>query len=355
MSACRQCIAASLARAGVIDSLEQERISSAQATLLIERSSADHDVEPASAVDRCLAAVVEHELWTICRHSAGFPPGFLLFAREADVPHVLYGLGDRGHLGAMIGAPGVAIVGARRASAYGREVAYGLGRDAADAGLTVVSGMALGIDGAAHRGALQGGGPTIAVLAGGAERPYPRSHRLLHEQIASGGCVVSESPPGFEAKRWSFVARNRIIAALAELTVFVEGTRSSGARHTVEFAEQLSLPVGAIPGPITSPMSAGPNSLLTELGVVAIRGIEDVTDVLGIERFRGGACDVDQPGSEDDELLQALLAGARDPRSLGAALPHLGAREISRRLGELELGGRLRRLSNGEYEVILAP
>lgn len=302
--------------------------------------------------ERCRELAEAAEVWMICRHSDEFPTGCLRFERESDVPWVLYGVGERLHLAAMLGAPGVSLVGARRATAYGREVAYNLGRESAEAGLTVVSGLALGVDGAAHRGALQGGGPTIAVLAGGAERPYPRSHRLLHEQVAENGCVISETPPRFEARRWSFVARNRIIAALSALTVFIEGTKSSGARHTVDFAEQLDLLVGAVPGPITSPMSAGPNALLAELGVVAVRGVDDLLAAVGVERFRLPS-DAGPTGSQlEDPLLEAILAGARDPRSLEGALPELGTREISQRLGELELAGRLRRLAGGEYEVI---
>ncbi len=292
-------------------------------------------------------------LWTICQHDADFPARLTQFENAADVPHVLHGLGRRSLISDLGQRPAVAVVGARRAMAYGREVAYQLARDAAAAGITVVSGMALGIDGAAHRGALQGGGRTIAVLAGGVERPYPRSHRLLHEQILDSGTVVSESPCGVEARRWSFVSRNRIIAGLADITVFVEGSENSGARHTVGFAEELDTLVGVVPGPVTSPMSAGPNALLGEVGILPIRSIDDVTAALGV----CGPCQEQlgqhaASGEHEEELLAQLAAGARDARSLAEALPQIEPREIMRLLGALELRGVLQRTASGQYEQL---
>ena len=174
---------------------------------------------------------------------------------------------------ALAAAAAVAIVGARRGTPYGIEVARALGRSLAAAGVPVVSGMALGIDSAAHVGALDPPDPPapVAVLAGGADVPYPASRRRLYARLVERGCVVSELPPGFAAFRWCFVARNRIIAALAALTVVVEAAERSGSLTTADFAAQVGRPVLAVPGPITSRFSAGTNGLIAA-GAGVVRG-----------------------------------------------------------------------------------
>src|SRR5262245_37272212 len=159
----------------------------------------------------------------LCRCSDAYPERLLDLA---DPPAVLHVLGDPAALGVGQAA---AVVGARRGTPYGLEVARALGRGLAAAGVPVVSGLALGVDAAAPQGALGTAGPAVAVLAGGADVPYPAVHRKLHARVAARGCVVSELPPGFGAMRWCFVARNRIIAALAEVTVVVEATVRSGS------------------------------------------------------------------------------------------------------------------------------
>ena len=176
--------------------------------------------------------------------------------------------------------PAVAIVGARRGTAYGLEVARGFGGALTAAGVSVVSGLAIGVDSAAHVGALERpGAAPVAVLAGGADVPYPASKRRLHAAVAARGCVVSELPPGFNAYRWCFVARNRLIAGLADLTVVVEATERSGSLTTADFAEQLGRPVGAVPGPVTSRFSSGTNLLLAA-GAAVVRDARDVLDHL---------------------------------------------------------------------------
>jgi DNA processing protein len=210
--------------------------------------------------------------------------------------------------------------------------------------------MALGIDGAAHRGALQAGGGTVAVLAGGPDSPYPRSHRLLYEQILETGCVISENPPGVEARRWAFVARNRIIAGISSMTVWVEGAESSGAKHTFDFADALGLPVGAVPGPVSSPMSAGPNGRLGLEGVRTIRGIDDVVAELAIELGPPRLPGIEHGGTGlASLLLDHIAAGSRTPRELSAALGEYSPREISQALGNLELAGAVVREPSGEY------
>jgi DNA processing protein len=286
--------------------------------------------------------------WAVCQHADEYPPAV---AQLDDHPAVLFGAGREDRFAELTGTEAVAIVGARRASSYGREVAYGLANELSAIGLTVVSGMALGIDGAAHRGALQGGGRTVAVLAGGPDTPYPPSHRQLFGQILEVGCVVSESPPGTRAKRWAFPARNRIIAALSAITVFVEGTETSGARHTVDFADQLSTEIGAVPGPVTSPLSAGPNQFLFEGKAGLIRNTADVLDALKLnhsQRRLPEIADVEHAGLKGD-VLECVASGDDTPRAIAQRLPLHTLREIVRTLGELELLGELVRDASGGY------
>ena len=213
--------------------------------------------------------------WSICPHGDDFPPGL----RDAgDRPWALIGTGRREVLAGLEPEEAVAVVGARRASGYGRDVARSLGRDLAAAGLVVVSGLAYGVDGAAHRGAVEVG-RALAVLGSGADVAYPAAHRGLHRRIQVEGAVVSELPPGSTPWRWSFPARNRIMAALARMTVVVEAAGGSGSLITVGLAEDLGRDVGAVPGPVTSRLSAATNELLAA-GACMVRGAQDVLDAM---------------------------------------------------------------------------
>src|SRR5439155_18714164 len=148
--------------------------------------------------------------------------------------------------------PAVAVVGARSCSAYGAHVARSLGRELAGAGLVVVSGLARGVDGEAHRGALEAGGTTVAVLGCGVDRDYPRAHAELAARIAESGLIVSEYAPGVEPAPWRFPARNRIVAGLAQATIVVEARERSGALITADLALEEGREVFAVPGEITS-------------------------------------------------------------------------------------------------------
>lgn len=177
-------------------------------------------------------------------------------------------------------APSVAIVGSRAATAYGEhhaaEFAYGL----ASRGVPVVSGAAYGIDGAAHRGALAADGVTVAVLGCAVDVGYPAGHvGLLDRIVRSGGAVVSEYPPGTPPARHRFLARNRLVAALATATLVVEAGRRSGARHTARLADTLSRPVLAVPGPVSSATSAGCHQLI-QAGTARL--VTSVDDVIGV-------------------------------------------------------------------------
>ncbi|UUW88617.1 DNA-processing protein DprA [Pimelobacter simplex] len=157
---------------------------------------------------------------------------------------------------------GVAVVGSRAATSYGTEQATELSRDLAAMGHTFISGLAYGVDQAAHRGALLTDSPAIAVLPGGVDRPYPAAHAQLLEAIAERGLVVSEAPPGAGPTRTRFLARNRIVAGLAEGTVVVEGAVRSGAINTAHWTTNLHRPVMGVPGPVSSAASAGVNQLI---------------------------------------------------------------------------------------------
>ena len=194
----------------------------------------------------------------------------------------MYFTGEEGLLRTLTQAPIATIVGTRTPSRYALEVARDLGRGLAAAGVVVVSGLALGVDAAAHRGALAAGAPPLAVLAGGVDSPYPKANSALHARVRAEGLLLSELPPGHRPMRWSFPARNRIMAALARLVVVVEAAEGSGTLITAEFAAQLGRDVGAVPGQVTARLAAGSNRLLRE-GAALIRSPQDALDeLLGI-------------------------------------------------------------------------
>jgi DNA processing protein len=213
----------------------------------------------------------------------------------------------------------------------------------------VVSGMALGIDSAAHAGSLDGGTPTVAVLAGGADVPYPASKRGLYRRIAEHGCVISEMPPGFTPFRWCFPARNRTIAALGRMTVVVEAAERSGSLITAEVAADLGRDIGAVPGPVMSWRSRGTNALLRD-GATLIRDARDVLDgVVGVE-----AAVPQDPAAGLEPRLASLLravAGGRDTLAALAGAPDQAQSTLAA-LTELELAGRLRRVPGGRYVVV---
>jgi DNA processing protein len=199
----------------------------------------------------------------------------------------------------------------------------------------VVSGLARGVDGEAHRGALEGGGRTVAVLGCGIDRDYPRSHAELARRIVVSGAVVSEYPPGVEPAPWRFPARNRIIAGLSLATVVVEARERSGALITADFALELGRDVFAVPGEITSGLSAGTNDLLRQ-GAAPLTSVRDVLDALGIE--------VERPTrtASVSDAARSLLARLGDGASAADELTRasgLSSAEVAAALVELELGG----------------
>jgi DNA processing protein len=284
----------------------------------------------------------------VCRHSARYPP---LLCELPDPPAVLFGAGRADVLATVRDEPAVTVVGTRRASPYGTEVAYALGRGLGAAGVPVVSGLALGIDGTAHRGCLDGGGLPVAVVASGPDVVYPRRHRSLHERVTSAGLVLSELPPGTEPYRWSFPARNRIMAGLARLTLVVEAADPSGSLITAEFAKDLGRCVAAVPGRVTSSVARGTNNLLKD-GATPISGTEDVLDELfGVGVRRAADPRALDPGP-DDPLLRTTLEATDRCESVEAVASATG-RTISQAraaLGRLEADGHLVRRDLGGWE-----
>jgi DNA processing protein len=282
---------------------------------------------------RLRADLLAAQCWACCRHDPAYPVGL---ADAADAPWALIGRGDPALLGRLVPQEAVTIVGARRASAYGREVARELSRELTAAGLLVVSGLAFGIDACAHRGALDAG-TTVAVLGCGPDFPYPASHRSLWRRICERGLVLSELPPGTGAWRWTFPARNRIMAALAGMTVVVEAAQRSGSLITADLAADLGRDLGAVPGPVSSRASAGTNDLLAG-GACLIRDGQDVLDAMlgpGVRKAERFGADLD---SRLRDVLGALEGGAETSDAIATELDLDGA-EAAAALATLEALG----------------
>jgi DNA processing protein len=264
----------------------------------------------------------------LSRDEPGFPP-LLRAVHDAPPGLFLRGTADA----ATLARPSVAVVGARSCSSYGAQVARMLGRELAAAGLVVVSGLARGVDGEAHRGALDAGGVTVAVLGCGVDRDYPASHAELARRIGERGLVVSEYAPGVEPAPWRFPARNRIIAGLASGTVVVEARERSGALITADFALEEGREVFACPGEITSPLSAGTNALL-RLGATPVTSTADVLELYGLHAPEEAEADVSPPARSLLERLEAPATADELLRSAG-----LDAAAGAAALSELELAG----------------
>ena len=333
VTACARCLRRAWLVEALADHLERvSRVDALDATLALSDAALTAALAPAGPSRRRLrtgyqrfdaesaaATTRAAGLHAVCRHDGGYPTPL---HDLAGPPAVLFA-SSPGRLGELTAEPLVAVVGARRASAYGLRIARDLGRGLSAAGVTVVSGLALGVDSAAHSGALEAGGRTIAVLGGGADVPYPRTKRALHARLLREGLVVSELPPCASVRRWSFPARNRIIAALGRAT--------------------------AVPGEATARLAAGTNALIRD-GAHLVTSAQDVLDL---------ACGVgvrSPPALPDPETLEprlrdvyaAVQAGRDSPGVLAATREE--ARAVLVALTELELRGFLRRGRGGRYE-----
>lgn len=232
-------------------------------------------VDPASWIQRQKTEAGERKVHIICYEDDEYPAAL---RKSPHPPAVLYVRGDA----AALARPSVAIVGARCASHYGVTAARKLSGEIALCGLVVVSGGARGVDSAAHRGALDAGGLTIAVMGCGLDRPYPGENASLFDEIAMSGAVVSEFPFGAPPEARHFPFRNRVIAGLSLGTIVVEGKETSGSMITADCALDAGRDVFAVPGPITSPLTAAPHKLLVQ-GARLVRGARDVIEELRLE------------------------------------------------------------------------
>ena len=270
-----------------------------------------------------------------------YPPQLL---QTADPPLLMYVQGDVGRLT----QPAVAVVGSRHPTPQGAENARAFGKALSDQGYVVVSGLALGIDGAAHEGALDGAAGSVAVVGTGLDRVYPARHRELAHRIAAHGALVSEFAPGTPALAENFPQRNRIIAGLTLGTLVVEAALRSGSLITARLAVEAGREVFAIPGSIHAPQSRGCHHLLKQ-GAKLVETAQDIVEELRSARPARSAPPAAEPGSADDPLLDAL---GHDPVTLDALMARTGASaaELTVRLLELELDGRVARLPGGLYQ-----
>jgi DNA processing protein len=278
---------------------------------------------------------------------ARFEPRSVIFAgREARAEKTrCSGLWAVGSL-AGLAAPTVAVVGSRAPSEAGRTSARRLGEALARAGVCVLSGLAMGIDGAAHEGSLAGGGPTIGVLGGGHRHFFPRANReLAHRILAAGGAVLSPFAPDEPARPPQFIQRNGVVAALADAVVVVEAAVRSGALNTAGWAASLGIDVLAYPGDVDRPKAAGCNALIRD-GAILARGPADIFEALGLPARSDGASSAAgaaEPGTQlEGRILRALAGG---PRSFDDLLEAAGGKppELSAALVTLELAGAIRR------------
>jgi DNA processing protein len=265
-------------------------------------------------------------------------PGALL--ELGDPPPALWCLGSLALLDEA--RPRVAIVGTRSATGYGLRAAASLASQAAASGVVVVSGMARGIDAAAHVAALEAGGDTIAVLGSGVDVPYPRAHHALHRRIVAHGLVLSELPPGARPTAGAFPRRNRVVAALSRATVVVEAGVKSGALITAGLALDLGRDVAAVPGPIDTPQAGGTNALLRD-GAAVITDAADLLDLVGVPRAcegiarRSAAAPTELGG--DELLVWTALADAAPDLDVLSGRTGLGPRACAAAIGLLEAGG----------------
>jgi DNA processing protein len=316
------------------------------------------------AVERRWAEAIAAGIGVWWPAADGYPPGL---AGDPDPPPVLF---HRGAVPGAVGAghrrPAVAIVGTRRCTSYGSDVARELGRDLAAAGITVVSGLALGIDGAAHEGALAAvsaddgrAAPPAGVVGSGLDVVYPPRHRRLWQRVAEAGVLLSEAPPGAAPDAWRFPRRNRILAALASVVVVVESHASGGSMSTVRAAIDRGIPVMAVPGSVRSASSAGTNRLLAD----GVAPVTDATDVLvalsleGVQTAAAGAGGHGGGGATDAELDDPLLAAVDwTPTATEDVLRRTGLsiEEAATQLTRLEVAGLVRR-RGGWWERVMRP
>jgi len=303
-------------------------------------------------------ALQETKLWLsqennhlVTLADADYPKSLL---EITDPPPFLYAKGNT----ALLNQPGIAIVGSRNASVQGEKNAEAFAHDLCGYGLCITSGLALGIDGAAHRGALRANGATIAVVGTGLDIVYPAKHRDLAHQIAEHGLIISEFALGIPSKPQNFPKRNRIISGLSLGCLVVEANLQSGSQITARLATEQGREVFAIPGSIHSPMSKGCHQLIKQ-GAKLVDCIQDIVEELNLNRIPLSDIQVDEKGAgaDDGDTSAVRLLGSMgfDPISLEnlVALSRLTVAEVSSMLMLLELEGKVASLTGGQYQKIM--
>lgn len=305
-----------------------------------EAHRAKSDTDLRERVEHVLRRCSELDVHVVTLGSTGYPSRLLALS---DPPAVLFLRGDV----SLLDRPSIAVVGSRRATAAGRRTAERLGAELSGHGVTVVSGLALGIDGAAHRGALSDHGGTIAVLGSGPDRAYPSANRGLFRQILQRGLIVSEFMPGESARPYNFPRRNRLIAALSAGVVVVEAAERSGALITVDHALDLGLEVFSVPGSVEADQSRGTNHLLRDGANLVTCGL----DVLEVLRWPASPA-AGPPAAEalpDTDLSRVGGALGPAPRPIHQLVPAIGLplERVLASLTQLEVQGRAVRSSEG--------
>jgi DNA processing protein len=307
-------------------------------------AAADKLLDPeAAAVDADLRQMDRWGVRLLIRGDPAYPP---LLAQIFDPPALLF---VRGDLGDSVSCA-VGLVGSRRCSSYARSVADQLARDLAAAGLSVVSGLARGVDTAAHTGALAAGGHTVAVLGSGLANVYPTENRRLADRIAESGTMVSEFAMTADPDAWHFPARNRIISGWCQGVCVVEAPAGSGALITAEFAGEQGRDVFAVPGPVTDPRSRGCHALIRD-GACLVEDVQDILSALGVMTATADPqLTLPDPDLTEDEVAMQRLLGPM-PKAVDDLIAESGtdAARVSAALMLLELKGLARKVTGSSY------
>lgn len=264
-------------------------------------------------------------------------------------PKQLFCIGD--NLDNILKMPRLTVVGSRKPTAYGRAVTRSLTLEIARLGVAIVSGLAFGIDSIAHEATLEAGAPTIAIMPGGLDEVYPKTHKNLADRIvAQGGVLISEYPAHTPVQRHHFIERDRLMAAFGDAVLVTEAAQKSGTMHTAGFALSLGRPVLAVPGPITSPLSAGTNNLV-KTGAVTVTDADDILQAMGLRRSSAAPI-VDQTSTpEESAILQLLQAGISDGATLQLQ-SKLPAATFNQALTMLEITGRIQAAGGDQWSLI---
>lgn len=269
------------------------------------------------------------------------------FKQLAAPPQKLYCLGP---IADILERPRLSVIGTRRATPYGKAITQQLVTEAVRMGVAIVSGLALGIDGIAHRTALSEKGKTLAVMAHGLDTIYPHSHRqLATDLLASGGVLVSEYPPGTPAYKQNFIARNRLISGLADAILITEAATKSGTMHTAHFALEQGKTVLAVPGNITSELSSGTNNLI-KAGAIPVTNIQDIATALGLDATKAQHVAPTAYTAEEAAIINAIHSGISDATELLHA-SKLELTHFNQTLTLLEIQGKVRPLGNNHWAL----